>query len=91
MEKPEPAESKFPSVGVYEHYKSTPEHKKYYQVFGFARQTETDEILVIYVPLYVSPEHSGLRLQARPLEMFKETVEANGQQVPRFKYIGPEL
>jgi hypothetical protein len=82
---------KYPNTGVYEHYKSTPKSRRYYQVLGFARHTETEEILVVYMPLYVIPEHKGLRLQVRPLDMFVETVEVNGKKVPRFKYIGPEL
>lgn len=91
MEKQASPEHHYPPVGVYEHYKSTPEDRRYYQVIGFARHTETDEIVVVYVPLYVVPEHRGPRLQVRPLDMFTETVEVNGLQVPRFRYIGPEL
>lgn len=82
---------KYPNVGVYEHYKSTSEDKRYYQVLGFARHTERDELLAVYIPLYVIPEHTGLRLQARPLDMFVEDVEHNGETMPRFRYIGPEL
>lgn len=82
---------KYPKLGVYEHYKSTARDKRYYQIIGFARHTETDEILVVYIPLYVIPEHKGLRLQARPLDMFIEDVTINKKKRPRFKYIGPEL
>lgn len=81
----------YPVNGVYEHYKSTDADKRYYQVLGVARNTETEEKLVIYIPLYVISEHKGLRLQARPLEMFLETVTYNGKTLPRFRYIGPEL
>ncbi len=84
-------ERHYPNTGVYEHYKSTPEDRRYYQVLGFARHTETDEILAVYVPLYVTPDHTGLRLQVRPLDMFMEDVEHNGEVVPRFRYISPEL
>lgn len=84
-------QSSFPPVGVYEHYKSTASDKRYYQIIGFARHTETDEILVVYVPLYVIPEHKGLRIQVRPLDMFIENVEYNGSIMPRFRYLGPEL
>ena len=82
---------RYPVNGVYEHYKSTPEERRYYQVLGVARNTETDEKLVIYIPLYVISEHKGLRLQDRPLDMFVESVEYNGKNLPRFNYIGPEL
>ena len=56
-----------------------------------ARHTETEEIVAVYIPLYVIPEHRGLRLQVRPLDMFMENVEVNGQEMPRLRYIGPEL
>lgn len=81
----------YPPVGVYEHYKSTASQKRYYQVLGFARHTETDEILAVYIPLYITPDHTGLRLQVRPLDMFMENVKWNGKTVPRFRYLGPEL
>lgn len=81
----------YPAVGVYEHYKSTQNDRRYYQVIGFARHTETQEIVAVYIPLYVIPEHKGLRLQVRPLDMFMEDVEYHGKTMPRFRYIGPEL
>lgn len=81
----------YPNVGVYEHYKSTANDRRYYQILGFARHTETNEVLVVYVPLYVIPEHTGLRLQVRPLDMFMEEVEHNSKTMPRFRYVGPEL
>ncbi len=82
---------KYPEVGVYEHYKSTPKDRRYYQVIGFARHTETDEVLVVYIPLYIIPEHKGLRLQVRPLKMFEEKLKLGGKTVSRFRYIGAEL
>lgn len=66
--------------GYYQHYKGP-----YYQVVELARHSETDEWLVLYRPMY------GERaLWARPLTMFTELVELQGQQVPRFRYIGSE-
>jgi hypothetical protein len=91
MEKATTSERQYPLTGVYEHYKSTADDKRYYQVLGFAKHTETEEILAVYIPLYVIPEHTGLRLQVRPLDMFMEEVEHNGEVVPRFRYLGPEL
>lgn len=82
---------KYPEMGIYEHYKSTSKDRRYYQVLGFARHTETDEEFVVYVPLYVIPEHKGLRLQVRPLAMFVEKVKHGGKTVPRFRYVGQEL
>ena len=91
MKKSGSAERQYPETGVYEHYKSTPALRRCYQVLGFAKHTETEEIFAVYIPLYVIPEHTGLRLQVRPLDMFSDTVEYNGKVVPRFRFIGPEL
>jgi hypothetical protein len=85
------SKQKYPPVGVYEHYKSKPKDRRYYQVLGFARHTETEEIMAVYIPLYVIPEHKGLRIQVRPLDMFMESVEHQGRTMPRFRYIGPDL
>ncbi len=81
----------YPPTGVYEHYKSTRQQRRYYQLLGFVRHTETEEILVLYIPLYVIPEHKGLRMQVRPLDMFMNKQEVGGKMVKRFTYIGPEL
>ncbi len=77
--------------GIYEHYKSTPESRRYYLVLGKARHTETEEVLVAYIPLYHLAEHPGPRIQVRPYEMFLEEVEHDGKRMPRFRYIGQEL
>lgn len=84
-------EKQYPNVGIYEHYKSTPEDRRLYQLLSMARHTETGEALAIYFPLYTVAEHTGLQLQARPLDMFMQDVEYEGKRVPRFRYIGPEL
>lgn len=65
-------------TGVYRHYKG-----HLYLVLGVARQTETEEELVIYVPLYELPD-AGLPLQARPRKNWDEPVEGK----PRFEYVG---
>jgi hypothetical protein len=63
--------------GKYRHYKGND-----YEVIGVARHSETSEELVVYRPLY------GERgLWVRPLTMFNEMVELNGQQIPRFNFI----
>ena len=63
--------------GKYRHYKGND-----YEVIGVARHSETEEDLVVYRPLY------GERgLWVRPLTMFNEMVERDGQRIPRFKYI----
>lgn len=81
----------FPPIGVYEHYKSTPDNRKLYRVLGFTTHTETQEILAIYIPLYDVPVKPITDTQARPLDMFLETVEFEGKSIARFRYIGHEL
>ena len=64
--------------GVYKHYKGNE-----YRVLGVARHSETEERLVVYQPLY------GERgLWVRPEAMFHETVTRDGQEVPRFQFVG---
>ena len=70
-------------TGIYQHYKG-----KHYLVLGIAQHSETDERLVVYVPLY---EHSGAAMSVRPLAMFCEDVEINGEKKPRFRYVGSEM
>ena len=68
------------AAGRYRHYKGGE-----YQVIDVAIHSETEELLVIYRPLYGEG-----RLWARPLDMFVETVELDGEQVPRFAMIDSE-
>ena len=65
-------------TGRYRHYKGNE-----YEVIGVARHSETLEELVVYRALY--GDHG---LWVRPREMFEETVELNGQRVPRFEFVG---
>lgn len=64
-------------VGRYRHYKG-----RLYEVTGFARHSETLEDMVVYRQLYGDGSS-----WVRPLQMFSETVEINGQTVPRFEKI----
>lgn len=64
--------------GRYRHYKGND-----YQVIGVARHSETEEELVVYRPLYGEGA-----LWVRPLAMFTETVEVNGDVTPRFQWLG---
>jgi hypothetical protein len=61
--------------GIYRHFKG-----KLYFVTGTATHSETGEYLVVYRPLY-----GDYRLTVRPLAMFNEDVEHEGQSVPRFR------
>ena len=64
--------------GKYKHFKG-----KEYEVLGVAKHSEAMEELVVYKKLY---DDGGMWV--RPLAMFLEEVEVNGQKVPRFVYIG---
>ena len=65
-------------IGRYRHYKGN-----VYQVMGVAKHSEDETELVVYKPLY-----GDQRLWVRPLSMFIETVQVNGESKPRFEYIG---
>ena len=65
-------------AGKYRHFKGGE-----YAVQGVARHSESGEMLVVYTPLY---GEGGLWV--RPLEMFLESVQKNGETLPRFEYIG---
>ena len=54
-------------------------------VIDIARHSETDELLVLYRPMY-----GDENLWVRPFSMFFEKVLVDGYQTPRFKYIGGE-
>ena len=74
-------ESKIPMTGIplgrYRHYKN-----KEYTVLGIARHSETEEELVVY-----RQEYGERGLWVRPKAMFLETVEIDGQRIPRFQHI----
>ena len=65
-------------TGIYEHYKGNQ-----YKVIDIARHSETDELLVLYRPMYGDES-----LWVRPFAMFFEKVTIDGVLVPRFKYVG---
>ncbi len=65
--------------GRYRHYKG-PE----YVVLGLARHSETNEQLVVY-----RPDYGERHWWVRPLAMFCETVDVDGQTLPRFAFVGP--
>ena len=67
-----------PRPGRYRHFKG-----RDYEVIGVARHSETQELLVVYRPLY-----GERRLWVRPLAMFSEEVEHEGARQPRFSYVG---
>jgi len=60
--------------GRYRHYKGNE-----YEVIGIAKHTETEELLVVYFSVK-NPEQFWIR----PLDMFKEEIELDGNKVKRF-------
>jgi hypothetical protein len=69
--------------GIYKHFKGN-----LYEVIDIARHSETKEEHVVYRTLY--GDHSTW---VRPLAMFDETIEADGNSFKRFKFVkgaGPE-
>ena len=65
------------SKGIYKHYKGN-----LYEVFDVAKHSETEEEHVVYRTLY-----GDYSLWVRPLTIFIETVELDGQQIARFEYV----
>ena len=63
--------------GIYKHYKGN-----LYEVVDVAKHSETEEEHVVYRTLY-----GDYSLWVRPLAMFIETVELDGQQIARFEYV----
>jgi hypothetical protein len=64
--------------GIYEHYKGNR-----YEVIDTVRHSETEELMVLYRPLY-----GDENLWVRPYDMFFEDVTVKNITTPRFKYIG---
>lgn len=65
--------------GVWRHYKGP-----LYLLIGIAQSSEPSddpggELVVVYVPLYPA---AGVRMRTRPLEQWREYVDANGRPVP---------
>jgi hypothetical protein len=63
--------------GIYKHYKGN-----LYQVLGVARHSESEEEHVVYKTLY-----GDYSLWVRPLGMFLEQVEIDGESVARFELV----
>ncbi|HWY87502.1 MAG TPA: DUF1653 domain-containing protein [Gemmataceae bacterium] len=66
--------------GRYRHYRG-----KEYSVLGVARHSETLEEFVVY-----RQEYGDHGLWVRPRQMFLETVNVDGREVPRFQHLEAE-
>lgn len=65
-------------LGKYQHFKGN-----FYQVLHVAKHSETEELMVVYSPLY----GDNPSVWVRPLSMFDEVIERNGQQLKRFSKV----
>jgi hypothetical protein len=63
---------------LYEHSKT----KNKYKVIALGKHSETLEDMVVYEAQYDNPKS---KIWIRPLAMWSELVEINGQKLPRFK------
>lgn len=63
--------------GTYRHYKG-----KDYKLIGIGMNTETEEQLVFY-----QSQYGNFEFWARPVSMWNEQVEYEGQILPRFTRI----
>ncbi|WP_286267636.1 DUF1653 domain-containing protein [Thalassotalea atypica] len=62
-------------LGKYQHFKGN-----FYQVLNVAKHSETEEWMVVYLPLYgTKPD-----VWVRPLAMFDEVIERDGKTIKRF-------
>ena len=68
-----------PKPGSYRHYK----RGDLYTVIDVVFHSETEEAMVLY-----RADYGECQLWVRPLNMFIESVTVNGEQVPRFEYVG---
>lgn len=71
-------------LGYYQHFKGN-----IYQVIGVGKHSETGEELVVYKGLYDSPHGYGA-IWIRPIAMFLEVIERDGNVVRRFAHISDE-
>lgn len=67
-------------LGRYRHYKGNE-----YNVLAVAKHSETLEDYVVYEALY---ENEVSKTWIRPLKMFLEKIEKDGELIDRFKFIG---
>ena len=63
--------------GIYRHFKGN-----YYELLDVAKHSETLEEMVVYRALY-----GEKGLWVRPINMWDELVEYNGEMVKRFTFI----
>lgn len=68
-------------LGKYQHFKGA-----YYQVLHIAKDSETEEEIVVYQPLY-DDQQGERHIWVRPLTNFSQMIEREGKITTRFSYI----
>ena len=68
--------------GIYQHYKGN-----FYVLLNLAHHSETLEPLVVYMGLYESEDFGKNPIWVRPLRLFTDSVQWEGKDLPRFKFI----
>ena len=72
------------------HYKHNPQldSTNYtYKIIGIAKHTETDELMVVYLPCYPTDWLDSAEFAVRPLKIFCDNLEVNGEIKERFRVI----
>lgn len=81
--------------GFYYHFKHNPNlsvNNYAYKLVGIAKHSETEEITVIYRPMYKNEWLGEAELMSRPIDMFMDTVDKPEYTGPRFRLIeDPEI
>lgn len=57
-------------------------------MIGLALNSDTEEEMVVYKPLYETDVISKDMFFVRDKKIFLEEIEVNGKKIPRFEYIG---
>jgi hypothetical protein len=73
---------KVPIGAVFVHYKGLK-----YEILCIGRHTEREHLHVVYKALYTDSEFGEGAIWIRPLSMFLERVEVDGELIPRFQRI----
>ncbi|MGB1198687.1 MAG: DUF1653 domain-containing protein [Thalassotalea sp.] len=69
------------TLGRYQHFKGN-----YYQVLHLAKDSETENVFVVY-----QPEYGDRDIWIRPLSMFIETITREGKTFQRFTKVADKL
>ncbi len=76
--------------GYYYHFKHNPKgpvNNYAYKVIGISKHIETEEMLVIYKPLYKNDWLGEAEVFARSIDMFMDNISKPEYSGPRFKLI----